>query len=233
MRDWDRVSKETTDAGASLWVVTPDTPDLARRMAADKGLRAPFISGDEALWARWGLTNPRRPTLPHPATVVIAPGGEVVLLDVHENYKQRSKPEEVIERIAKHRASGQTAPKVALPVDHDIDWDGALTLGATRRGSVISLTLVLADGFHAYGAKEPNARPLAARVNGEEEPLHVPDGERMDLGGGLGEAWVLTGTQIIEGRVRRGPDALKGEIDVQLCTEAACSPPRTLSWTAQ
>jgi hypothetical protein len=59
----------------------------------------------------------------------------------------------------------------------------------------------------------------------------LPPGERKGLGEALGEAWVLTGRQVLWVLVGDGP--VSGELDVQLCTDSVCSRPEKRLWTAR
>ncbi len=230
MRDWDRLSEQITAAGATLLVLTADAPDTLNRVVPQKGLEATFVPVDPALWARWGITNPKRESVPHPGTLVVAPDGTVLLFETHVNYRVREDAEQVLARITEHRASGQL---IAAPAQESqaVVWDAALRTSAERRGETVAITLDIADGFHVYGTKERTARPLALRVDGRAEAeLTLPEGSKTELGGGLGEAWVLTGRQVIT--VVGTSGAIAGELDVQLCTETACSRPRTVRWSA-
>lgn len=219
-------------------MLTADEPELLRRVIPKKELRGTFVPVEPELWARWGLTNPRREGVPYPSTIVVAPDGTIVLRETHVNYKVRARPELVLARIAEHRASGriasigQAARPAPGPVDVELDWDGALTVSAVARPGGLDLTLRIADGFHVYGTREENARPIGLRLDGHPGlPVSLPEGQRKDLGDALGEAWVLTGTQVLRLDLAELPPTAAGELDVQLCTDSACSRPRTLRWS--
>ncbi len=228
MRDWDRRTEDIRAAGATLLVLTADEPDTLRRVVPKKGLKATFVPVEPELWARWGIANPRREAVPHPGTLVVAPDGTVVLFETHVNYREREDAGEVLARIAEHRTSGGLTAAPASD-EQAVDWDSALRVSAEQRGEAVAITLDIAEGFHLYGTKEETARPLALRVDGEAGArVALPAGIRTELGDGLGQAWVLTGRHVIQ----LEGSAVAGELDVQLCTDTACSRPRTLRWSA-
>jgi hypothetical protein len=164
VRDWDEYLPELEGFGAELLVLSSDSLALLRRIVPDKGLLSQFASVDPWQWHVWGLANPRRPLLPNPATVGIAPNGTVVFLEIHADYKKRSTPSEVIAALVAHRESGVVAAPAPGPVDVEIDWNAALTVTASKQGRDAQITMTIARGFHVYGTKEENARPLAVRV---------------------------------------------------------------------
>lgn len=235
MRDWDRFGDRLEAGDATLLVLTADDPDLLRRLLPEKGLEATFVPVEPGMWTRLGVRNPKREHLPHPTSLVIAPDGTVVLREVHVNYKQRSPPATVLAVIEAHRSSGAvmaTPEDVGGGPDAEPNWDAALTVSATPREGGAALDIEIAEGFHLYGAKERTARPLAARVHGHPGVVvTVPDGARTDLGGGLGESWLLPRSVRLSVDVPVGsPGAITGSLDVQVCTSSLCSRPRTVEW---
>jgi hypothetical protein len=233
VRDWDRIEADVERAGARLLVLTADSPDVARGAAKRAKLRATLVPVDASLWVRWGLANERRTGLPHPSTVVVAPDGTIIDRETHTNYKVRAEPAAVLDRITAHRVSGSLAPTaVEEPDDEGPDWDGALRVTATLTDGGAALDLRVAQGFHVYGAAERTARPLNVRIDQQPDVLvPIPQGERKELGGGLGESWVLSGSVRLEVTTEAPGGVLSGELDVQLCTESACSAPATRRWS--
>jgi hypothetical protein len=233
VRDWDRVEAEVEAVGARLLVLTADSPEVARASVKRAKLRATLVPVAASLWVRWGLVNERRSGLPYPSTVVVAPDGTIVDRETHVNYKVRAEPAVVLDRITAHRRSGALAEGAATdPADDGPDWHGALQVTATRTDDGAVLELRVRAGFHVYGAGERTARSLQVRVDEQPEVLvPIPQGDRKELGGGLGESWVLSGSVWLE--VTTGPQvgALSGELDVQICTQSACSAPATRRWS--
>jgi len=229
------MADEVAAAGARVVVLTPDRPAVAAAMVESKGFTTPLLPVDKALWQAWGLENPSKPKLPHPGTLLVAPDGTLVARWTHINYKVREDPGGVLARLSEHRGGAPIAREdpSAAPTptvgEGAPDWDSAAELTAVRAGGAVELTLTVAPGFHVYGAKEPNARPLAVRVDGQPEvAVTIPEGERRTLGA-LGESWVLEGRITLTVPIAEGADS--GELDLQLCTDGACSMPETRAWS--
>lgn len=236
MREWDGLADAVAAAGARVVVLTPDAPDVAAAAVKEKGFTTPLLPVDASLWVGWGLRNPKKPKVPHPGTLLVAPDGTLVARWTHINFKQREDPAVVLAQIAEHRDSGEIAGGQApAPTTGDgaPDWAGAVTISTERTGDGALLVLQLKDGFHVYGSKEPNARPLEVRVTDQPEAkATIPNGNRKSLGD-LGESWVLEGMVALKVSAPDIEGPLSGELDIQLCTDGACSMPETRSWTAE
>lgn len=232
-------------------MLTADEEPVLRDAIEEKGFQSPFALVEPDLWARWGLENPRRPEVPHPSTVVVAPDGQVIYRESHRNHTVRADPEQVVAIIQLHRTSGEVdaAPSspeagpeaegshmgddAAAPAG-ELDWDSAVSVRAASTDAGAIIRVSVAPGFHVYGARETVSRPLRVEVDGvEEAEVTVPDGEHTDLTG-LGEAWVLAGEIALEVAV---PDAtgrpLTGVLYYQVCTDDTCTAPTSTNWRAE
>ncbi len=99
MRDWDGRTAELAAAGATLYIVTSDTPEVLDAAVPKNGLTSTFVPVDRGLWGRWGIDNPKRPNLPWPSTVVIGPDGRIIDLVTHKDHRERADPGAVLERL--------------------------------------------------------------------------------------------------------------------------------------
>jgi hypothetical protein len=238
LRAWEETLSSHDTEHLVFAALTHDSPDVLRRVVALKGLGVPFAHVTPDLWAELGLANSARENLPHPTTLVVAPDGDVVFRETHVDYKQRTDPLLVLERIEDHRqgrASSSDERPTSDTESTEPDWDHALTVSVARTPDEIVLILELSPGFHAYGALEPTSRPLRVTVDqAPEVQVPIPDGIRTELGEGLGTSWVL------HGRVELPIPPLglpadfpvSGTLDYQLCTDRICSPPASVSWVA-
>lgn len=231
MREWDGLADQVAAAGAVLYVLSADSPAALAAQASEHGLQSPLVSVSPALWAHWGIQNADRPKLPHPTTLVVAGDGRVLEVESHVDYKRRTDPAGVLARLG----AGPEAPPAPAPTppSAEPDWDHAAVLSAERSPGGARLSLVMAPGFHAYGTSETVGRPLEVRVMGQPDGVvAIPPGHLKTLAGGLGQAWVLDGTVVLE--VPGAADqALAGELDLQLCTETSCSRPTTWAWSVE
>ena len=100
MRDWDGRGAELAAAGATLFILTSDTPEVLDEAVPKNGLTSTIVPVDRGLWGRWGIDNPKRPNLPWPSTVVIGPDGKIIDLVTHENHRERADPGAVLARLA-------------------------------------------------------------------------------------------------------------------------------------
>lgn len=244
MRDWDRASDDVLAAGAQLLVLSPDAPRVLQDAVRLKGLKAAFSPVDPELWGQWGLTNPKRPNLPHPSTLVVGPDGTLLLRETHVNYRTRAGVSEVLAFIARHRDSGEAGEggqsasgeagqtsRGAETSARATDWDRAVSLTVSRERKELTVELTITPGFHVYGTLEETGRPLAVRVTGQPQATAlVPEGRSKELGT-LGVSHVLDGVVRLPVTLTRDGPA-EGELDLQLCTESLCSRPQTRSWSS-
>lgn len=209
-----------TSADARLVVVTSDPPHHLRAAVAAKGLGVDFASVDPSLWSAWGLANPKRPDLPHPASIVIR-DRRVLFRQVHVDYRQRTDPVDVISALSGTVTivSGPPIQTAAEPA-----WGTAVQLHTAATATGGELRIDIADGFHVYGTRESQAIPIV--VTGAVAEL--PPGEKTKLGKNMGVAWVLSGSVVVP---VTGTAPLQGDLVLQVCTSSSCSPPRTLPWS--
>lgn len=213
MRDYDQHADAFQAANVRVVALTSASPETIATSKREHGLEMEILSVEPALWARWGLANPDKPDLPHPATIRVGTDGVVQSIDVHTNYKERSDVQAMADALA------PPGPP---------DWDNAARLETEVVSEGVLLRVVLQPGFHVYGAKEQIGNPLAVRVTDRPDvQVQVPDGEAKELPG-LGTAWVLSGS--VELVVPVATPA-SGEVDVQICTAATCSRPTTWTWS--
>jgi hypothetical protein len=215
VRDYDRLADVFHDADVRVVGLTSASPETIAAAKREHGLEMEILSVEPALWARWGVVNPDKPDLPHPATVWVGTDGRVTSIDVHTNYKVRTDVQAM--------ADGLEPPGPP-------DWDNAAHLETEVVSEGVLLRVVVKPGFHVYGAKEEIGNPLAVRVTDQPDvQVVVPDGQAKELPG-LGTAWVLSGT--VELVVPVATPA-SGEVDVQICTAATCSRPTSWAWSAE
>lgn len=179
-------------------------------------------------WVSFGVTNPARPELPHPTTLVIAPDGTELMRSVHDNFRQRADPSQAIEVVTAWRA-GEQLPSDPRPPPPPTapDWERAASISLARSGTRLSLTAVIAPGFHLYGSNEEQSIPLYLETSTGQE-AKVPPGTRQDWPHGT--SWVLEDT--VELVIEVPADApISGQVGWQLCTDQICSAPRNDSFT--
>lgn len=80
--------------------VTADDERALTRGLRKHGLEGTFLQVEPALWSHWGVANPKRAKLPVPGSVVVAPDGTLLLVELHEDYKVRSDPAAVLAAVA-------------------------------------------------------------------------------------------------------------------------------------
>jgi len=231
VRAWDEELDALEAANAVLYVLTPDRPEPLAAAIAKHELRSPVVPIDKSLWVEWGITNRANDKLPHPSTFIIDPDGVVVYAQTFENYRERNLPSDVVAILMTLQAGGDapTPDATASTPSQGPQWDGALQLRAVAVEGGINLHLDLREGFHVYGAKEEISRPLYVTVDGRTDVrVHIPDGERKEFE--LGVVHVLKDE--VDLFVPVAPPA-SGMLDVQLCTDGACSPPVTMPWTVE
>lgn len=228
MRAWDERAEQVAAANARVVVLTPDSPAVARASAQKHGLQTPLHPVDPDVWAGWGLANPKKSKLPHPSTIVVGADGRVIQRITNENYRKRADVDAVLAAIQSGQPAAD-APAGPGPTAGP-DWAGAVHLEALGSNDGPLLRLEIKPGFHVYGAAETVARPLAVRVAGVPgATAAIPSGTRKVLGGGLGEAWVIKGS--VDLAIRdAGSGPWSGELDLQICTDNACSPPGVRAW---
>ena len=231
MRAWDQELEALEAANATLYVLTPDRPEPLAAAIARHDLKSPILPIDKSLWAEWGITNRSNDKLPHPSSFIIDPDGVVVYAQIFEDYRERNLPSDVVATLVSLQAGGDAPPTEDTPSEpsQGPQWDDALQLRAEAVDGGINLHLDIREGFHVYGAKEEISRPLYVTVDGRDDiQVHIPDGEQKEFA--LGVVHVLKDE--VDLRVPVDPPA-SGTLDVQLCTDGACSPPFTMSWTVE
>lgn len=99
VRRWEEQTDALEALDAKLVILTPDSPRKAELARKKHGLSAELTPVDPEVWASWGIDNPSRGKLPHPTTFVLNASGEVVFVETHVDYKQRSEPARVLESL--------------------------------------------------------------------------------------------------------------------------------------
>ncbi|MEN0063434.1 MAG: redoxin domain-containing protein [Myxococcota bacterium] len=215
MRAWQEAMPQVHAMGARLVVLSPDEPELLKRMVAKRGLSdVMVVPATPELFERLDIPMDRnRPELPQPTTLVLDPAaGERVRIS-DANFRTRADPTATLETLTQGRAS-KTTPSP--------DWDGAATLALVRDGDVLALEAVLSDGFHLYGANETTSIPVALRLDDGTE-AEVPPGTRTERGGLV--SWLLEGAIRITVPAPR-EEEVSGRVSWQLCNDQSCSAPR-------
>ncbi|MFZ9886177.1 MAG: protein-disulfide reductase DsbD domain-containing protein [Myxococcota bacterium] len=123
-----------------------------------------------------------------------------------------------------------TDDKAAAPPD----FAGALRLTSSLQGDALRVDVNLRPGFHAYAPGEEIGRPVSLVVKPDngwqlEGTPAVPAGVTKDLGE-LGKSQVLEGDFSVTATVRGGSGALRGDLEIQVCTDNACDRPRKHSF---
>ena len=86
--------------GAVVAVIANQDADELETFRKNAGLRFPVLVDEGAeVIARYGFTNEDRPSLPHPATLVLDEDGVVIFRRVNENYKERPEVGELLRAI--------------------------------------------------------------------------------------------------------------------------------------
>ncbi|HHO51411.1 MAG TPA: hypothetical protein ENK18_11170 [Deltaproteobacteria bacterium] len=224
MRAWKQSKSQLEAAGGRLLLLSSDPLDQLEVLVARHGFESLDIGhATPEDWVRFGVTNPERQHLPHPTTLVIAPDGAELMRAVHDNYRQRADPGQAIAVTRAWRAGAPipSGPRPPTPPSAP-DWEAAASISLARTGSTLSLTAVIAPGYHLYGASEEQSIPLYLRTDsGQRAP--VPGGTRRDWPHGT--SWVLEDT--VELRLEVPADRpVSGQVGWQLCTEQLCSAPR-------
>lgn len=96
---------------------------------------------------------------------------------------------------------------------------------------MLTVTLALKPGFHAYGPGEEVGRPVSLRMIEQggwrmEGAPQIPTGTEKDLGD-LGKSFVLEGEVPVQVKMSGGTGPIAGELTVQVCTDQACDRPQT------
>jgi peroxiredoxin len=69
-------------------------------MVAGQGLTFPVLRDEDGKVMRdYGLVNPDRPTVPHPAVVIVDRHGAVRWVHLDEDYRRRPTPDQVLEAL--------------------------------------------------------------------------------------------------------------------------------------
>lgn len=220
MRAWEQREADLTALGGRLLVLSGDEREVLAAAVDKRGFGelaiAPAAPAD---WAALDVQNERRESLPHPTTLVLSASGEVLLREVHTNFRERSDPGRALMALRGHLdESGEGAGASGAA---EIDWENAARASVTREGDVIRFQLDIEPGFHAYGRKEEIGVPVYLRVT-DGPRAKVPKGHKVKAS--YGKSWVLDGRVVLEVEVPPGPAT--GQVGWQLCTESACSAPR-------
>jgi len=117
------------------------------------------------------------------------------------------------------------------------DWGSALAVVPAYDAANQSLLVLLKikPGFHAYGPGEEVSKPVALSVtptNGwtVDGAVDIPAGQKKDLGA-LGTSVILEGDVPVKAKLKGGPGAIEGVVEVQVCTDKACDRPRKHPFT--
>ena len=235
MRDLAEHAADFAAAGARVLVLTTEDADTVRAAVDKRTLNAEFALVTPALWAQFGLANPKRSELPYPATLVVAPDGALLYREVHVNFRKRSNVAEVARFITDWRAGLAPEAPEAAPARGPAapDWGSALSWTATRTATGVALALEMAPGFHVYGTREEISRPLALIVDGHPDAVvTVPEGAQKSVGGGV-TSWVLEQRVVVSAAVEGATGPLSGTLNYQLCTDSLCAAPTSAAWIAE
>jgi hypothetical protein len=210
-----------------LVILSADTPEVLATAVAEEELTSPITSVSPLLWEQWGVANSRRPEIPVPATYIVAEDGTVVWAKQTAAVSGRTRARRVVEVIEELRAGELTV--VPPPgVEHSVpDWDTVVTTHGVETEEGTAVVVTVADGFHVYGKRERNARPLQVWVDGQLVRAKVPPGRAVDSVG--------TRTYWLEGtvRVELKQDADAGVVRYQACNPSLCGPPSELYWQTE
>lgn len=99
-----------------------------------------------------------------------------------------------------------------------------------RESGTLTVTLRLAEGFHAYAPGEEVGRPIQLQVDEAAgwriRALNLPAGREKDLGD-LGKSFVLEGVVPLKAELEGAGPEVRGQVTLQVCTDKACDRPRT------
>lgn len=86
--------------GAEVWAISPDQAERLEKMRAKEKLEIPLLLDPELeITKRLGLVNGKG-NLPHPAALVIEPGGVLSYLRIDEDYSKRPSNRELLGALA-------------------------------------------------------------------------------------------------------------------------------------
>ncbi len=227
MRDWDSTAEELTAAGGHLVILSADTPEVLAAAVAEEELTSPITSVSPLLWEQWGVANTRRPEIPVPATYILDEHGTVVWAKQTAAVSGRTRARRVVDVIEQLSAGQLNAPSTPVVEHGEPDWDAAVSAYGVQTEAGTAVVVTIADGFHVYGRRERNARPLQIWVEGQQVKAKVPPGRAVDSVG--------TRTYWLEGtvRVEWKQDAQAGVVRYQACNASLCGPPSELYWQTE
>jgi hypothetical protein len=119
------------------------------------------------------------------------------------------------------------------------DFKNAMKLAADHSAAdgKLTVTLHLAEGYHAYAPGEKVGKPVQMSIQNsdgwtvEGAPV-IPAGVEKDLGE-LGKSQVLEGKVSLTAVVKGGQGPIKGTVKVQICTDTACDRPKSVPFEAK
>ncbi|MCB9648741.1 MAG: hypothetical protein H6730_19370 [Deltaproteobacteria bacterium] len=128
------------------------------------------------------------------------------------------------------------APKpAAAPAQEMPDWKAAFSheVGFDPTGKMVTVTVKVAPGFHAYTVGETTGKPMQLTIAEDSEfalegDVKYPAGVAKDLP--VGRSVIVEGTAEISAQVAPKSEAaktVKGAFRYQVCTDEACDRPRT------
>ncbi len=113
------------------------------------------------------------------------------------------------------------------------DFQSALKVTPTynQESGEVTVTLAIADGFHAYAPGEETGVPVSLAVDNKngwvlDGDVKLPAGQEKDLGPDLGKSVILEGAVPITAKVKGGEGDIEGSVKVQICTNKSCDRPR-------
>ncbi|MFT6163131.1 MAG: hypothetical protein ACJA00_005735 [Myxococcota bacterium] len=183
MRDWDSTAEALNAAGGHLVILSADTPEVVAAAIAEEELTSPITSVSPLLWEQWGVANTRRPDLPIPATYIVAEDGTVVWVKQTAIVGGRTRAQRVVSVIENLRDGEPTVVTAPRAKTREPDWDTAATVRGVQTEDGTAVVMTIADGFHVYGRRECNARPLQVWVDGQQVRAKVPPGRAVDTVG--------------------------------------------------
>ncbi len=219
-RAWVGVLPRVESLRARLLVLSPDSPEVLREVAARRGFPLDVVARvTPEQFRRLGIpADPGRPDLPRTTTLVLDEAGGELLRFSDADYRSRVDPGVTLDQIT----LGQGLPLPDHAAVPSPDWDAAATIGLVREGDRLMLDVVLAPGFHVYGAREATSVPLSLRLD-DGTSAEVPAGIRSEQAGL--EAWLIEGAVQISVPVPED-QSVGGEVGWQLCNDRSCSAPR-------
>ena len=94
-----------------MWAVSPEPLDKLERYAEQNGITYAFLSdGDLAAIKRWGLVNPKSPSVPHPTAVVVDGEGVIRFFRLDVDYTRRPSSAELLEALDGLIEAGEALP---------------------------------------------------------------------------------------------------------------------------